>query len=596
MAESADSETPGRGLSPRVRLILLIAAIAAALIVPRMLTLRGVQTAAVMEFADMADHLYMLDIYAKRWALSEAQQQDPYLLAFPDTRPDELAIQWPPGLYRLAALWSAPLGAGALWTTQLTNLLFTLILLGAVVGLGHAMAGLRVGLWAALLTVLNPGLVASTWYFSLDYPMLALVLLALLLLLRTNGFARWLPTLAFAVVSALGCYIKPNFAIYLLLPSVAAVAVGLRDAGAGRPRALVLLRTLAGAAVSLILVLLIYRPDWQRVAMEARIHFLERQLPGSASDPWTAEWLLTNIKFALVSYPWPLLILAAPGLLLLHDPRGRLARLSGRWLLLSFLWGSYLLLTVLATKMERYAQPVYPVLCLLTAWWLSAIPPPRWRVPALASAAAAFALVLVVAHYYPIPWLPDTMAARPASSAYNPFRYEMHMPGAARLERLRLQRWDAACTLEPVMDQITALVRAHAPAGRPLGLLHLRGDLDPAGPQPYPPMAFRRMIPALTQLFKDRYLLVGGLHAMDRVPMAMLHVPALLVMHGPDIKPELLHPAHLRLAGRVNLTYRCHAEQYPLWLSLTVPLQQVGDGPPPGAPGSPGAATSPGPY
>ena len=572
MADTIESGQGSTWRSPRVRLVLLIGAIAAALAVPRILTLRGVETAAVIEFADMADHLYMLDIYAKRLWLSEAQQQDPYLLAFPHTRPDDLAIQWPPGLYRLAALWSGSLGAGALWTTQLTNLLFTLILLGSVIGLGHAVASWRLGLWAALLTALNPGLVASSWYFSLDYPMLALVLLALLLLLRSQGFARWAPTLAFAVVSALGCYIKPNFAIYLLVPSVAAVVVGLRN-GRGRGKALVLLRCLVGAAVSLLLVLLIYRPDWQRVALEARNHLQLNNLPGATTVPWSTEWLLSNIKFALVSYPWPLLLLALPGLLLLHRPgRG----LAGRWALLSFLWGSYLLLTILATKMERYAQPVYPVLCLLTAWWLSSLPPPRWRTRALVSAAAAFALVLVITHYHPTPWLPRTMASRPPGSAFDPFRYEMIMPGSDRLDRLRLWRWDSECQLGPLLNQIKTLAREKAPADRPLGALHLRGEVDPAGPRPYPSMGFRRMIPALTQVLKERYLLVGGLHAMDHIPMSMLHVPALLVLHSADVKPEERYPEHLRLVGRSAVEYTCRGEHFPMWISLTLPLQPVG--------------------
>ena len=85
------------------------------------------------------------------------------------------------------------------------------------------------------------------------------------------------------------------------------------------------------------------------------------------------------------------------------------------------------------------------------------------------------------------------------------------------------------------------------------------------------------MIPALTQLFKDRYLLVGGLHAMDQVPPAMLHVPALLVLHGADARPEERPPDFLRLAGRVSVQYACRGERYPMWLSLTLPRRPVGD-------------------
>ena len=535
---------------------------------PRVLLLRGVETAAIMDFADMADHLYFLDMVSKERSLSPQQQQDPFLMAHPETRPRQIAVQWPRGLYNLASLWAPALGTGSMWTTLLTNLLFTLLLLGAVVGLGHALADLRVGLWAALLTALNPALLAATFYFSLDFPMLAMVLLALLLLVWSRGYRRWLPTCGFALVSGLGCFIKPTFALYLLCPALVALPVGLASAGAGR-RGLVVLRCLVGGALSVGLVLLIWRPDWQSIGMETRVHFLGDQLPGSTTNPWTAEWALTNIKFAVVSYPWPLLLLAAPGLVWLHLG---MHRPRGRWALLAFLWGAYLLLTILSTKMERYAQPAYPALCLLTAWWLSRLPPRRWRLPALAAAAGAFALMLAAVQYNPTPWLPRDSGAVSPESAFNSFRYEFVMPGAERLERLRRNRWDAECDLREAVQAAADLVKDHAPPGRPLGAAHLLGG--EAGGQDGA-MVFRRMIPALMQANRDRYFLVSGLHGTKDLTPAMLHAPALLVWHDAAARPERRYPRLLRLAERRRVTYTCMGRQHQVWISLVLPSQPI---------------------
>ncbi len=562
----------------RLRLVVMLALIAAAVVLPRVLTIRGVETAAIIEFADMADHLYFLDLVAKERSLSPAQQRDPFLLAFPETRPQQIAIQWPRGLYQLAGLWAPIFGAGSIWTTQLTNLLFTLILLGGVAGLGHGLGGLRVGLWAALLTALNPALFAGSWYFSLDYPLLAMVILALYLLYLSGGYARWLPTLAFALISALGCYIKPTFVIYLAGPALVGLVFGLvRE----ERRLHLLARCLVGGLLSLGLVLLLLRPDWQTLAEEMNVHFLGHKLPGSTTNPWTGEWLLTNFRFAVVSYPWPLLYLAAPGLVWLHLRR---QHTPGRWLLISFLWFSYLFLTILSTKMERYAQSAYPVFCLLTAWSAAKWPPSRWRLPALGAVALAFAAMLGVTQTHPTPWLPSSMGAVSPQSAYNTFRYEFLMPGASRLDRLRRYRWDSECDFQQVVAVAKGIIRRNAPPGRPLGAVHLKGRRPPPGGEPEASMAFRRMIPTLTMATPRRYFLVGGLHGMDHLPPPMQHVPALLVLHGSEVKPEKLYPEQLRLVERRKVDFTCRGRKHSMTLSMTLPIQQIGAQslPPPG--------------
>ena len=552
-----------RGKWPTLVLALLIVL---AVALPRLLVLSGIHVAAVFEFADMADHLYFLDNLAKRHSLPGVD--DPFLTMFPETTPDRLAEQWTTGVHHVARLWALRLGTGSLWTTLLTNLLFTAVLVLAVVGLGRSLGSLRVGLWAALLTVLCPALVASTWYFSLDYPLVGMALMGLLLLWKTRGFSLWRWTLAFAVWSALGTVVKPTYAIYVLGPAAWALVHGLRQA---RPRWLVPLRVVAGLAVSLLLVYAIYRPDWDQIYRETRVHFVDRTLPGASIDPFTWEWLLANIKMAAVNYPLPLLLLALPGLALLHtswkrqDPTVKV----DRWFWIAFLWSTYLFLTLLANKMERYIQPVYPVFCLLTAYWVVDRVGRRWQTALLSLLAAAFAATLVVSHYHPTPWFPQEQDTIAQSSSLHPFRYEFHMPGKQRLARLRRLGLDSECQLTPMVDQLKAWL-ATQQRRRPLGLIYLR---DPARMRKvHPPVFFRRLIPAVTLALPKRIFVVPNLHELPHIPMYLRHAPTLVVIHGPEINAAQLNPPgvepRLKVAARRMLDVTCLGERFAIGMTL----------------------------
>ena len=560
---------------PRVRLAIMLALLGLALSVPRALTLHGIRVAAIFEFADMADHLYFLDTLAKRRLDKHAG--DPFFQMFPETLPDRLAEQWTTGVYHVARLWALPLGTGSLWTTQLTNLLFTLILLGAVVGLGSTLGGIRVGLWGALLTALCPALVASTWYFSLDYPLIGMTTMGLYILWKSRGFTLWKWVILFALWSALGTVIKPTYAVYLLGPAAWVLALQLWRG----PRLLALLRVAAGLGLSLGLVYVLYRPNWDQVLNETRVHFVDRTLPGASIDPLTLEWFVSNIKMALVNFPAPLLALALPGLLLLHFPRssgaGRWSRLRallppraggtdhGFWI--SYLWSTYLFLTLLANKMERYIQPVYPVFCLLAVWWVVDRLPRRFQTPSLSALALAFAALLVTTHYQPIPWFPQDRDTIPQESSLHPFRYEFHMPGKQRLAALRELQLDSACQIKPVLDQISRWIQVDA-TPRPLALIYLR---DPKRmTKMHPPVFFRRLIPALTLTVRDRIFVVPNLHEMDRVPMHLRHAPNVMIIHGPEIRRQDI-PAPLQVKARRMLSVACMGEDFPFGLTWARP-------------------------
>lgn len=542
----------------RVRVAVMITLLGLALVVPRALTLHGIETAAIFEFADMADHLYFLDTLAKRKL--DGQASDPFFKIFPETLPERLAEQWTTGVYHVARVWALTYGTGSLWTTLLTNMLFTLVLLGAVVGLGSSLGGIRVGLWAALLCALCPALVASTWYFSLDYPLLAMTTMGLYILWLSRGFTRWHWSILFAVWSALGTVIKPTYAVYLLGPAAWVLALELRR---NLARLRIVGRVLVSLAVSFGLVYALYRPDWNQILNETRVHFVDRTLPGASIDPFTMEWLLSNIKMAVINFPWPIMLMAVPGLVLIHLKRRGADR--GFWL--SYLYSTYLFLTLLANKMERYIQPVYPVFCLLAVWWITDRLPRRWQTPALVALAVAFGSCLVVTHYNPTPWFfqdKDTIARE---SSFHPFRYEFHMPGHERLARLRELKVDSECQIKPVLDQLSRWLKADA-GTRPLSMIYLRDFKRMT--KMHPPVFFRRLIPAITLTVRDRIFIVPNLHEMNTVPMHLRHAPNVMIIHGPEIRKKDI-PAPLQVKARRILPITCNRETFPIGLTWAKP-------------------------
>ena len=588
---TSDPENTPAGTAPapppwhrraRVRTAALLVAIGLALVVPRAATLHGIEVAAIFEFADMADHLYFLDTLAKRKL--EGQTSDPFFSMFPETLPERLAEQWTTGVYHVARLWALALGTGSLWTTLLTNTLFTLILLGAVIGLGASLGGIRVGLWGALLTALCPALVASTWYFSLDYPLLAMSIMGLYLLKLTRGFTSWGWVIAFAAWSALGTVIKPTYAMYVVGPAAWIMVMGMRQASARAARLMIAARVAVGLVLSLALVYAIYRPNWDHVYREIKVHVVDRTLPGASIDAFTLEWILANIKMAMINFPYPIMALALPGLALVHLRREGVDR--GFWL--SYLYSTYLFLTLLANKMERYIQPVYPVFCLLTAWAVIDRVPRRFQTPVLLTLVAAFGACLVVTHYNPTPWYFQQRDTIPRDSSFHPFRYEFHMPGHQRLAALRELKHDSHCELGPMLDQIKKWM-ATDKARRPLAVIYLR---DPRRmTKVHPPVFFRRLIPGLTLTVRDRIFVVPNLHEMPVVPVHLRHAPNVLIIHGPEIRKKDI-PAPLQVKARRMLSVTCQQERFPFGLTWARPRAGA-HGPRPGAPGP--RLESPGP-
>ena len=430
---------------------ILIVLILLAHLAPRALAFRGVSTTATLSFFDNIGHLKNAEKLYHLHGSGVGYVGDANLIN---------ADRWPRGVYHVARLWMGHFGPLSLWTTQLTNLVFSCILLLGIIGLGASMFNLRVGLYAALFCALCPGLVAPSWYFSLDYPLVAMVVVGLLTLHRTQGFSGWSRTLLFSVWSALGILVKVSYALYLFPPVLLVLAHGLYR---GPSRTRVLLRVATGIALAVGLSVLLglpYSAMWSTFLDHFIASSPHKVMYPEGLSPFGLKWASANLIFTAMAFPLPLLILAVPALVMIHQKanRGRLA------MILAFLWGSYLILTLMAVKMERYVLPVYPVLCMLTAWWATSLRSRCWQRIALSISTVFYCTVLLMGHLaadQQAMWTDEDLLGE---------LYELRMPRNDTLEQIRSgTHLESNCDLDPLLRKLAELSRVDGSNG-PLGL------------------------------------------------------------------------------------------------------------------------------
>ena len=565
MSRGPDETNAATGRRRTLTIALLSLAILAAVAVPRIVALGGVSATHHFVFMDQMYHQANQNALALA-ASAPADELDPFLRENDWSRDLVHGTRWSKAIYHLNLGWHRLLDVGLQSPAPilLTNLLFTLLLLLGVAALGRELGGVRLGLWGALFTALCPALVAHSWYLSHDYPLVALAPGALFLLWRSRGFARPWPTLAFALLGGLAMYIKLNYALYLLFPSVTALVVGLRAGQVGRLR---VLGQAAGAAL-LVAAMSYLLQGWTLAELWQLLTVHWSGPAWEAEDtqfqlvrPWTLRWAATMVLFAAANYPWPLLLLAAPGLLLLHLPRKTGPEHGGRplprWLLISFIWGTYLLLTLLDNKMERYIQPLYPVLALLCAWWIQDRAPRRVRTPALAAVALAHVAVLVFTHLHPTPWFLDERA-----SSVERYMYELGMPGRERLDGLRRNGYHPTCRVAPLIKKVQAL--AGAASTRPMAVAIQwpePGDplLQRPGREPLPdmlPVTTHDLFLPLAHLSRPRPVLLIDTENQARLGPSFLGVPALVMVHPEGMDLAARYPG-LKMGQSREHLLRC---------------------------------------
>ncbi len=280
----------------------------------------------------------------------------------------------------------------------LIMLLYSAILLISVYGLGIQLFSVSVGLWAAGLCQLLPGLYRHRLEFLLDYPLTAVVTLSFWLLtvwkLKSTPPSphssvppsprlplppsppplTWLWAAIFGLSFGLALMVKQTALFFLLLPLLWLLGSTLM-----RRHWIRLIQLVGGFGVSILVFGPWYRTNWLLILTSGKRATIDSAIAEgdpalNTLDAWT---YYGKVLPDLLS--WPLLLVPIVGLLIYWGRKGKNPKskihlrssedsLNQKWTWLAvFFLGGYFLSSVNINKDARYILPLLPVLSLILA-------------------------------------------------------------------------------------------------------------------------------------------------------------------------------------------------------------------------------------
>ncbi len=330
-----------------------------------------------------------------------------------------LSTKIPPLVYILTVPFLHIFGTGSDRAT-LVHLLFSAILLASVYNLGTKLFNRQVGLWAAAICVLLPGLYRFRLQFLLDFPLTAAITFCFYCLTmwkeessaasnvrdvtdrlklekRTKNKHKFSPSppppispspplplplssffwaIAFGISLGLSILVKHTTVLFLFAPILWLAVGGVRQKAWGR------LAQLAGA---LLLSAAVFGPwaktNWLLILTGGkRATFDSAIAEGDPNLNTIGAWIY-YIQHLPEHVSWPLLLIPLVGFILYYwrnraDSQSILYLNSCRWLAVFWI-GAYLINSLNINKDDRYVIPYLPILAIFLAYCLT-LWPQRW--------------------------------------------------------------------------------------------------------------------------------------------------------------------------------------------------------------------------
>ncbi|MEG4145683.1 glycosyltransferase family 39 protein [Microcoleus sp. Pol12B5] len=323
-----------------------------------------------------------------------------------------LSTKIPPLAYILTVPFLQVFGTGGDRAT-LVHLLFSAILLASVYSLGVQLFNRQVGLWAAAICVLLPGLYRFRLQFLLDYPLTAAITFAFYCLTmwkasegssatdfitdvtdRTQLEERtkkkykfspyptlplspssWFWAIAFGISLGLSILVKHTTVLFLFTPIFWLAVGAVRQKAWGR---------LAQLAGSLLLSVAVFGPwaktNWLLILTGGKRATVDSAIAEGDPALNTIDAWIYYGKHLPEHISWPLLLIPLVGLILYWRRRQESSSIfylnSCRWLAV-FWVGAYLINSLNINKDDRYGIPYLPVLSIFLAYCLT-LWPSRW--------------------------------------------------------------------------------------------------------------------------------------------------------------------------------------------------------------------------
>ena len=285
------------------------------------------------------------------------------------------------------------------------NVVYLVVLLVSVYHLGRRCHGRRAGLLAAALVSLTPAAYGGARSMGLDYPAMCMTSLAMLMLVRADGFRRLPDSVGFGVCAGLAMLIKGQCALFLVWS--AAFVLG-RSLWQARARSVALWRPLAGGGLAVLVVLATTAVWWA-----GRQGHLARYLGAHTTGDGMVD-VAGDITFqgGIIHYIQALpLVLSAPlALATLLVLPAFLRHARHRWAILIWVVAPLVLHMALSIRHPRYLFPLVPAVALVLAVGICSLK------PRLRSVTAAIVGTLAV-----IMWINCSCLSPPAPASSRPF-------------------------------------------------------------------------------------------------------------------------------------------------------------------------------
>lgn len=338
-----------------------------------------------------------------------------------------LSPKYPPVLYLVTAPIHALIGPGP-DQALLANGLFALILLIATYGLGRHCFNAQIGLLAAGICLLMPRLIQVGLDYQLDYAVTALVVVSFWCLTvwqdAQTRWRQWGWILGFGISFGLALMTKQAAVLFLAVPLVWVSLTTLYGWRWGR-----MLQLVVGAIATLLVMFPWLSVNWVfQFSILGNTNVRSAQMEGDPAlatlAAWTYYWqdLPAAVSWILLIVPLVGLFFWLVGLLPGRKSSLQLdGTVAGRWWLLTYLLGAYLLWSAVVNKDSRYIAPYLPVLAILLAWGLGC----WWRRwPWVTNLTLGLSVLVTVLSLFPIglapgQWIVASLA--PAGQLY-PYR------------------------------------------------------------------------------------------------------------------------------------------------------------------------------
>ncbi len=263
-------------------------------------------------------------------------------------------------------------------SSTLVMLLYSAILLGSVYGLGRILFNGYLGLWAALLCILLPGLYRYRLDFLQDYPLTAMVTWSFFCLTLwwfsrySSRSQQWGMAALMGVSVGLALLTKQTALFFLLTPIAVSGITSLYQRQWER-----LGQWLLGGIVALGMLYPWVRTNWLLILTSGKRATIDSAIAEGDPPLYTLDAWLYYWKDLPELVSWPLLWIPIVGFIGIgiqfwrSEQRLNLKQHPKTIWILLFLVGSYFLCSLNINKDTRYILPSLPVLSLLLAYGLN---------------------------------------------------------------------------------------------------------------------------------------------------------------------------------------------------------------------------------